>query len=168
MNRLAGLTVSICVLAAFTSEGALGAPNGDHWPTWRGPNRMGISPKGNPPLTWSETENIKWKIKLTGDRSNSSPVIWGNKIFIQTAVQTDVKVRIRNTTDRDVNYYRYGLSGERHFLGWMSPGYYGEYTFPSLGQWTIEFCYRDPDGYDLRCRQKRIDVTRSEQEFTVP
>ncbi|MHC4328325.1 MAG: hypothetical protein ACYSWW_09425 [Planctomycetota bacterium] len=43
----------------------------DYWPTWRGPNRMGVSPKGNPPLKWSETENIKWKIKLTGDESNS-------------------------------------------------------------------------------------------------
>ncbi|MHC4070694.1 MAG: outer membrane protein assembly factor BamB family protein [Planctomycetota bacterium] len=62
----------------------------DYWPTWRGPNRMGVSPKGNPPLKWSETENIKWKIKLTGDESNSSPIIWGGKIFFQTAVKTEV------------------------------------------------------------------------------
>jgi len=52
---------------------------------------MGISPKGNPPSKWSETENIKWKVKLTGDGSNSSPVIWGDKIFFQTAVKTDKK-----------------------------------------------------------------------------
>lgn len=61
----------------------------DYWPTWRGPSRNGVSPKGNPPLTWSETENIKWKVKLEGDASNSSPVIWGDKIFFQTAVKTD-------------------------------------------------------------------------------
>jgi len=63
----------------------------DYWPTWRGPNRSGVSPKGNPPLTWSETENIKWKVKLEGDASNSSPVIWGDKIFFQTAVDTKIK-----------------------------------------------------------------------------
>jgi len=64
---------------------------GESWPTWRGPETMGISPKGNPPSKWSETENIKWKVKLTGDGSNSSPVIWGDKIFFQTAVKTDKK-----------------------------------------------------------------------------
>jgi len=63
----------------------------DYWPTWRGPNCSGVSPKGNPPLTWSETENIKWKVKLTGDASNSSPVIWKDKIFFQTAIKTDVQ-----------------------------------------------------------------------------
>ena len=63
----------------------------DYWPTWRGPNRSGVSPKGNPPLTWSETKNIKWKVKLTGDASNSSPVIWKDKIFFQTAVKTDMQ-----------------------------------------------------------------------------
>ena len=61
----------------------------EYWPTWRGPNCSGISPKGNPPLTWSETESIKWKVKLTGDASNSSPIIWKDKIFFQTAIKTD-------------------------------------------------------------------------------
>ncbi|MHC4216771.1 MAG: outer membrane protein assembly factor BamB family protein, partial [Planctomycetota bacterium] len=40
--------------------------------------------------TWSETENIKWKVKLPGQGS-SSPVIWGDKIFFQTAIETDKK-----------------------------------------------------------------------------
>ena len=62
-----------------------------HWPTWRGPDLMGISRGGNPPLKWSETENIKWKVKLVGDTSNSSPVVWGDKIFFQTAVDTGIK-----------------------------------------------------------------------------
>ena len=61
----------------------------DYWPTWRGPNNNGVSPKGNPPLTWSETENIKWKVKLTGDASNSSPIVRKDKILFQTAIKTD-------------------------------------------------------------------------------
>ncbi len=51
----------------------------------------GIASEGNPPLKWGESENIKWKVKLTGDESNSSPVIWGDKIFFQTAIDTQIK-----------------------------------------------------------------------------
>lgn len=59
----------------------------DHWPNWRGPTGNGIALKGNPPTTWSETENIKWKIELPGTGS-STPVVWGDKMFFQTAVST--------------------------------------------------------------------------------
>jgi outer membrane protein assembly factor BamB len=59
----------------------------DYWPTWRGPNADGVAPKGDPPVTWSETENIKWKVQLP-DSGESTPVIWGNRIFLQTAVPT--------------------------------------------------------------------------------
>ncbi len=51
----------------------------------------GIASGGNPPLKWSESQNIKWKVKLEGDASNSSPVIWGDKIFFQTAVDTKIE-----------------------------------------------------------------------------
>ena len=55
------------------------------WPTWRGQTPNGTAAECNPPISWSETENIKWKIKLPGEGS-STPVIWGNKLFVQTAV----------------------------------------------------------------------------------
>ena len=56
----------------------------DYWPTWRGPDGTGTSPQGNPPATWSETENIKWKVKVPGE-GTSSPIIWQDKMFFQTA-----------------------------------------------------------------------------------
>ena len=65
---------------------------GETWPTWRGPDMMGISDGGNSPSKWSETENIKWKVKLEGDGSSSSPVIWADKIFFTAAIATDEKV----------------------------------------------------------------------------
>jgi len=80
----------IAVLVLINVE-VFGDSADDYWPTWRGPNCRGISPEGNPPLTWSETENVKWKVKLAGDASNSSPVIWKDKIFFQTAIKTDVQ-----------------------------------------------------------------------------
>jgi outer membrane protein assembly factor BamB len=79
------------VLIVVLGAGAYRASAGDNWPTWRGPDITGISPDGNPPSEWSETNNIKWKVKLEGDGSNSSPVIWGDKILFQTAVDTKIK-----------------------------------------------------------------------------
>jgi outer membrane protein assembly factor BamB len=90
MKRLSTLAITIILLAA-ASVNVLGASGSDYWPSWRGQGATGVSEKGNPPLKWSETENIKWKVKLTGDGSNSSPIIWEDKIFFQTAVKTDVK-----------------------------------------------------------------------------
>jgi len=63
---------------------------GTNWPGWRGVDAMGVS-TDSPPVKWSETENIKWKVKLTGDTSDSSVIVWEDKIFFQTAVKTDIK-----------------------------------------------------------------------------
>ena len=54
------------------------------WPAWRGPDSTGIAPVGNPPITWSETENIAWKTALPGE-GQSTPVIWDDRLFLQTA-----------------------------------------------------------------------------------
>lgn len=83
-------------------------------------------------------------------------------------VLSNVLVRIRNRTGGDVNLYRFGTTGERHFLGWLVHGYYGEYRFPSLGFWTIQYCRRDPSGSDISCKEKQIEVTAEGQEFVVP
>ena len=34
----------------------------DNWSQWRGPLNSGVSESAEPPVTWSETENIKWKV----------------------------------------------------------------------------------------------------------
>lgn len=54
------------------------------WPAWRGPGGQGHSDEKNLPVTWSDTENVKWKVPLT-DPGNSTPVIWGDKIFLTQA-----------------------------------------------------------------------------------
>jgi hypothetical protein len=51
-----------------------------NWPSWRGPLASGVSPTGNPPLVWSETQNIRWKAPIPG-KGTSSPIVWGDKIF---------------------------------------------------------------------------------------
>lgn len=80
----------MAIVVLFTAV-VQGGSDPEYWPTWRGPNMMGITAEGNPPVKWSESDNIKWKVKLTGDGSDSSPIIWKDKIFFQTAVDTNQK-----------------------------------------------------------------------------
>ena len=68
-------------------SGSLVAADAVYWPTFRGPNNTGAVDNANPPVTWSETENIKWKVDVPGE-GLSSPVIWGDKIFFLTAIKT--------------------------------------------------------------------------------
>jgi outer membrane protein assembly factor BamB len=55
------------------------------WPRWRGPLDTGVAPHGDPPVRWSETENVRWKTALPG-LGHSSPVVAGGRVFLTTAV----------------------------------------------------------------------------------
>lgn len=59
-----------------------------YWPQWRGPEATGVAPYANPPVEWSETKNIRWKIQVPG-KGHASPVIWDNLIFVLTAIEQD-------------------------------------------------------------------------------
>ena len=61
------------------------------WPAWRGPSRTGSAPGGNPPVEWSETKNVRWKKAVPG-LGLSSPIVWGERLFLTTAVSTGEKV----------------------------------------------------------------------------
>lgn len=61
------------------------APADQNWGQWRGPRANGVAPNGDPPTEWSETKNVKWKFQIPGEGS-STPIVWDNLVFIQTAV----------------------------------------------------------------------------------
>lgn len=61
---------------------------GARWATWRGPDGSGVAPNSNPPTEWSEDNNVKWKVTVPG-LGNSTPIIWGDRIYLTTAVETD-------------------------------------------------------------------------------
>src|SRR4030095_8243656 len=77
----------LSVLAAMSCAGMLAQAADKDWPQWRGPLGTGVAPNANPPVTWSETNNVKWKVKLPG-RGTATPVIWQKQIFLQTAIPT--------------------------------------------------------------------------------
>jgi outer membrane protein assembly factor BamB len=56
----------------------------DNWPQWRGPLQNGVSREANLPLRWSTSENVVWKLPLPA-RSGSTPIIWGERIFLNVA-----------------------------------------------------------------------------------
>jgi len=78
---------ALLILGLGTATGTAGSIDNASafWPAWRGPLGTGAAPDANPPVTWSEDENIHWKIRLPG-LGHSSPIVWGNAIFVTTAV----------------------------------------------------------------------------------
>jgi outer membrane protein assembly factor BamB len=82
-------TFAFALLAATSAHAAaptspLNTPAGHNWPRWRGPLENGHTPETGLPVTWTEAD-IAWKTALPGS-GQSSPVVWGDRIFLTTAL----------------------------------------------------------------------------------
>jgi outer membrane protein assembly factor BamB len=80
------LAAGVVCLSVVLSHGSADSKTGANanWPSWRGPSGQGYVNGSNVPLTWSETKNLLWKTDLPG-RGNSSPIVWGDHIFLTAA-----------------------------------------------------------------------------------
>lgn len=81
-RAVSGIAALLLASAAVTAQDKPTTPN---WPSWRGPTASGAT-EGNPPVSWGEDKNIKWKIAVPG-KGLSTPIVWGDLLFIQTAVE---------------------------------------------------------------------------------
>jgi len=92
MKRLFYTVFSICIVLCAATGSAraddTGSNAGGNWAHWRGPLGTGVAPDSNPPLHFSLTKNIKWKLKDPG-LGYSTPIIWGDKIFMTTSIRLD-------------------------------------------------------------------------------
>ena len=120
MKNVVLLATGIVIIAVVTVINASAESGSDYWPGWRGPDGSGVAPKGNPPLTWSESENVKWKVKLPGE-GTSSPIIWGDRIFFLTAIKTDEKGSSSAKPAPAASLGRRGRGGGRAFHGGRAP-----------------------------------------------
>jgi outer membrane protein assembly factor BamB len=77
------LVVAALALALFRTQAAGVDSN---WAQWRGPDGLGISPGTSYPEEWSPDKNIAWKTAVPG-RGHSSPVVWGDRIFLTTSIE---------------------------------------------------------------------------------
>ena len=80
-----GMLAVVGAVVLTLGHSVVGAGPGD-WAYWRGPAVDGMA-VGDAPLRWSATENVAWKTDIPG-LGNSSPVIWGDQIFLTTAIPT--------------------------------------------------------------------------------
>jgi outer membrane protein assembly factor BamB len=76
----------VLLIAICFSSTALGQTN---WPQWRGQNASGVSSETGLPTEWDGSKNIRWKAAIPG-RGHSSPIVWGNKIFLTTSIEGPV------------------------------------------------------------------------------
>jgi outer membrane protein assembly factor BamB len=84
-------------------------PTAENWPQWRGPQLNGISGEKDLPLRWSKTANIAWKLALPA-WSGSTPVIWGDRIFLHVADGNDLYLWCVDRT-RGVSLWKQRLGG---------------------------------------------------------
>src|SRR5215471_2651934 len=59
-----------------------------NWPAWRGADGSGVSKEKDLPLKWDTKENVRWRTDLP-DAGNSSPIVWGNKVFVTQAIEKE-------------------------------------------------------------------------------
>ena len=86
-HTCASIVLALAIAAASAAPSAADADR--FWPQWRGPEGTGVSRQAKPPVEWSETKNIRWKKEIPG-RGASTPVIWGDLLFLSTAVPVGV------------------------------------------------------------------------------
>jgi len=79
--------LGVLLFSAALGAGAETVLSPDPWPRWRGPFDNGVA-RGDAPTEWSDTKNVAWKVAIPG-RGFSTPVIWGDRLFLTTAVPTE-------------------------------------------------------------------------------
>ncbi len=85
-RAFAGVCLGFLVVVACTFGVLAQGSDQAHWPQWRGPFFNGMA-RGDAPTVWSDTSNVKWTTEIPG-RGFSTPVIWGDRIFLTTAIPT--------------------------------------------------------------------------------
>ena len=132
----------------------LNLANGADWPAWRGPAGDGTSKETNLPLRWSTNENVRWRVPLP-DRGNSTPIIFGDRVYITQAIEKDNK-RLLMCFDRHTGkalwesgttYSEKEPTHETNPYCSASPVTDGERVIASFGSAGL-FCY-DRNGKEL-------------------
>ncbi len=113
--RVVGVPATVA-LAVLLATGSPAAPVADgNWPTFRGPSASGVADGQDLPDTWDgETgANIRWRISVPG-LAHSSPVVWGDRVYVTSALSSrdDVSFRPGLYGDGDA-------SADRSVQRWM-------------------------------------------------
>jgi outer membrane protein assembly factor BamB len=96
-NSFRNVLFALIITLAFTAPASA-----QNWPAFRGQNASGVADDKPAPVKWDAEKNINiaWKVRIPG-LAHSSPVVWGERVFITSAVSSDPK-----------SYFRHGLYGD--------------------------------------------------------
>jgi outer membrane protein assembly factor BamB len=128
-----------------------GVARADNWPQWRGPTNDGVCRETNLPSEWSDTKNIAWKLPLPG-MAGSTPVIWGDRIFLTSEDGDDVVLLCVSTEGKRLWKHKVG-SGKTRFRSdeanqsSPSPCTDGKHVYAFFG--TGDFVCVDFDGKEI-------------------
>jgi outer membrane protein assembly factor BamB len=148
-------------LVAMATAATLSAEN---WPQWRGPAKNGVSTERGLPLKWSTTENIAWKLAMPG-RSGSTPIVWGETIFLNigTADRSgDLELWALDRADGRVRWKKH-IAGGNHIerkqnMSSPSPVTDGQTVWVMTGVGTLKAF--DYSGKELWMRDVQKDYGR--------
>src|SRR5262245_35539440 len=157
MKRISGFLLAAGMIAGIalllTRSEDLGAPQGTsvrmiasegegakYWPRWRGPSGQGLVSGTGFPDRWSATQNILWKTAVPGS-GNSSPIIWGDRIFLTTAYDGGRRLALRaySRTDGKLAWEAFAPDGGAEFVhekngnASATPATDGERVYVSFG-----------------------------------
>src|SRR5215213_11221877 len=92
------LTILLLVLLSSITT------NAQNWPSFRGPNAAGVIEGTHPPITWDveKSQNVLWERVIPG-LSHASPIVWGNHIFVITAISSDNAASFK-AKDRGIDF----------------------------------------------------------------
>lgn len=124
-----------------------------NWGHWRGPTGNGSAVEGHPPTEWTADRNVKWKVEIPG-RGSSSPVIWGDQVYITTAVPAkgnsgsfDFKILCLNRANGETVWEKTAVSARPHEGTHGTNGYAsaspctdGEHVYAPFGSRGL-YCY---------------------------
>ncbi len=105
------MTTRLLLIAALLTTFATGLA-ADNWPAWRGPTRDGVSTETDLPIRWGPDENIAWKLQMPA-WSGSTPIIWGERIFLNVADGQDLWLWSLDRAKGDLLWKQH-LSGGDH------------------------------------------------------
>lgn len=139
MRRSLILLSGVGILLAAGARPAVGGQEDEArfpWPSFRGPSASGIADGQHPPTEWNaETgHNILWRTGIPG-LGHSSPVVWGDRIFVTTAVSEDpdpvfrygTDGRIDRRSDRSRNaWFAYALDRDTGEVLWKREAFRGD------------------------------------------
>jgi outer membrane protein assembly factor BamB len=128
MNRINKQYSVILILLFLLSS----IPASGNWPQFRGPENNMIAPGTNYPAEWNDSLNVKWTFDISGE-SWSSPIIYGDKIFMTTSVKEETAAPTNQQADEHLvpDFYRMELSCIDLKSGkeiWRQTAYHGHPT----------------------------------------